>query len=60
MSAKAIEKAMGRIQWATACCPLTKSPTALGLEDGGQNYGPPTQGGPHVGRPPEGALHAPI
>ena len=25
MSAKAIEKAMGRIQWATACCPLTKS-----------------------------------
>ena len=25
MSAKAIEKAMGRIQWATVCCPLTKS-----------------------------------
>ena len=25
MSAKAIEKATGRIQWATACCPLTKS-----------------------------------
>ena len=24
MSAKAIEKAMGRIQWATVCCPVTK------------------------------------
>ena len=42
MSAKAIEKAMGRIQWATACCPLTKSMLQpLCLEDGGQDHGPP-------------------
>ena len=36
------------------------TPATLGLEDGGQNYGPPTKGGPNAGRPPEGALHAPL
>ena len=45
MSANAIEKAMGRIQWATASSPLTKSmlPALLGLEDGRTNYGTSTQ-----------------
>ena len=55
MSAKAIEKARGRIQWATACCPLTKS--MLQPFWAWKNNGTPIEGGPHVGLPPEGALH---
>ena len=34
------------------------APACLCLEDGGQDHGPPTQGGPYAGLFAEGALHA--
>ena len=59
MSAKAIEKAMGRIPMGDSVLSPDQvhAPAPLGLEDGGQDHGPPTQGGPYVGLFAEGALH---
>ena len=52
MHLKDIEKALGRIQWATAACPL--APATLGMEDGHHHARlssstPPTCRSPHGG-----------
>ena len=47
MHSKDIEKALGRIQWATAACPL--APATLGLEDGHHHGGETPQGGQDAG-----------
>ena len=52
MSAKAIEKAMGRILWPPD---QVHAPAPMGMEDGGPDHGPPAQGGPHAGLLAEGA-----
>ena len=61
MSAKTIEKAMGRMQWATVL-PIDQIIAAalLGLEDGHPDHGTSSQGGPYVGMSFEGALHSPL
>ena len=45
MHSKDIEKALGRIQWATATCPLA----TLGMEDGHHHGGETPQGGQDAG-----------
>ena len=49
MHSKDIEKALGRIQWATAAAGEVDAPATLGLEDGHHHGGETPQGGQDAG-----------